>query len=406
LFSMCVGLIDRFMQAAMKAVRNEFEACLMNLAQLELVHADTHAAKPGSVQQSALAAPVVSHGEMALSSGQLNQLLGALYRSEQQNQRSNEMLSAINASLVALAGAMRQSTQSDGRREIAASIKELSQSQRQLALHFSAMRGEMASNQERLTQAIETFGRAQEDTRDAVSDVALRQFAGPGLGISIGIGGGRGAGAAAQQGAAAGSGAAAGENGAGGLETEQRTARRTETPNRRNVPDIESVGLESGARAMMAKLAYALGGKTIGAAKSASEDRVRKLEHSVIATQQLSRQVLRRLDDARKDETRVAVSTAKAQRTLVASLDQLVARLDELMEEGEIIAKSRIDDVSTAIDEVKAQMDVSIDRLEGHIAANRQETAKVQATAQTAAQETVKLARFIDERLVKTAGAR
>jgi multidrug resistance efflux pump len=157
---------------------------------------------------------------------------------------------------------------------------------------------------------------------------------------------------------------------------------------------------------MMAKLAYALGGKTIGAAKSASEDRVRKLEHSVIATQQLSRQVLRRLDDARKDETRVAVSTAKAQRTLVASLDQLVARLDELMEEGEIIAKSRIDDVSTAIDEVKAQMDVSIDRLEGHIAANRQETAKVQATAQTAAQETVKLARFIDERLVKTAGAR
>lgn len=405
LFSMCVGLIDRFMQAAMKAVRNEFEACLMDLAQLELVHAD--AEKP--VVQGGVATPqpaaIATQVEASLSPAQLNQLISSLQRSEQQNQRSNEILANINASLVALASAMRQAAQSDGRREIAASIKELSQSQRQLALHFSAMRADMSSNQDRLNQAIENFGRAQEETRDALSDLAMRQFSGSGFGLSIGIGNGGGA-APSQR--ASSDGDAGGATGA----APQRTARSQgggggNQASQRQRPDMDLTSAESGARAMMAKLAYALGSKPMASGgKSASEDRVRKLEQAVIATQQLSRQVLRRMDDARKDETRVAVSAAKAQRTLVASLDQLVTRLDELMEEGEIIAKGRLDDVSNAIDEVKAQMDVSIDRLEGHITANRQETAKVQATAQAAAQETVKLARMIDDRRAKAVGER
>jgi hypothetical protein len=422
LFSMCVGLIDRFMAAAMKAVRNEFEACLMNLAQLELAHptADSHGAKASH----APAAIVMQSGEPAITTAQFQQLVASLHRSEHHYAKSNEHLASLNASLYALATSMREATRSDGRREIAASIKELSQSQRQMALHFQALRGDLSDHQGRMVQAIETFTRAQEETRDAVSDIAMRgvtMVSGsqvPQKVIITGNGSAGGAGAAAGSAAAAGvggavhagvGGTAAGRGGAafnGGMQGHGMQGQGMQGA---GVGIGETDAILTGARALMAKLSSALGQRRDGmmfGGKGVNEERARKLEQAVIATQQLSRQVLRRLDEARKDETRVAVAAGKAQRQLVASLDQLVSRMDDLMEEGEIVAKGRIDDLSIAIDEVRAQMDVSIDRLESHISAGRQDTARVQQVAQVAVTETAKLSRLIDERQAKAAGAR
>jgi hypothetical protein len=413
LFSMCVGLIDRFMAAAMKAVRNEFEACLMTMAQLEVHEAGEHA--HGHKAAHAPTAIVSHSNEPVITQAQFQQLVASLHRSEHHYVKSNEHLASLNASLFALATSMKQATQADGRREIAASIKELSQSQRAMALHFQGLRGDIADGQTRLAQSIETFTRAQEETRDAVSDIALRgvtMVSGSHVPQKVVVtGGGAAAGGAVAGGAMAG-GAASGPptyNGGpqfGGVGGGSPGVQHS--PGRGGMTEESDASL-SGARALMAKLAGALGTKRDGAGlggKAVNEERARKLEQAVIATQQLSRQVLRRLDEARKDEARVAVSVARSQRQLVASLDQLVSRMDDLMNEGEIVAKGRIDDLSVAIDEVRAHMDVSIDRLEGHISAGRQETARVQHTAQVAATEATKLNRLIDERQAKAAGAR
>jgi hypothetical protein len=410
LFSMCVGLIDRFMAAAMKAVRNEFEACLMNLTQLEMHSEADAAAQKHSHHSTTHVAPAALLVEPALSQAQFGQLVASLHRSEHHYVKTNEHLTNLNASIFAMATAMRQTAHGDGRREIAASIKELSQSQRQLALHFAAMRGEMTQGQERMLQAIESFTRAQEETRDAVSDMALRSagfnVGGGGFGLNVSLGGGGGG---------------QGQTNAGNLGAmgAPSTATLTGAKAAQASPPAQGGGkgnqgidlskADSGARALMARLAGALDSKRDGGGLGkggVGEDRARKLEQAVIATQQLSRQVLRRLDEARKDETRVAVATSKAQRQLVNSLDMLVSRMNDLMEEGEIVAKGRIDDLSIAIDEVKTQMDVSIDRLEGHIAAGREDTAQVKQVAQIAAHESTKLNRLIEERQAKASGAR
>lgn len=413
LFSMCVGLIDRFMAAAMKAVRNEFEACLMNLAQLEMVHhGEGHGAAAHAPVHTPSSHQIVMQAatDGGITAAQFSQLAASLARNEQYAARTNEQLSNLNASLYALATSMRQASQSDGRREIAASIKEMSQSQRELALHFAGLRGEMSASQDRMVQAVDNFTRAQEETRDAVSDIALRSAGfsggggGGGFGFNVNLGGGKAAdgNAAAGQGAGGATGTPT-RGGYAGYQAPQQSQRPSK-------PAFDGeIELETGARALMAKLAGALGQRKdpLGGGKAVvGEERARKLEQSVIATQQLSRQVLRRMDEARKDEARVAVVTSKAQRQLLASLEQLSNRINDLMEEGEIVAKGRIDDLSVALDDVKVQMDVSIDRLESHIQAGRGETAKVQQTATLTAQEVVKMSRAIQDKQAKAAGAR
>jgi hypothetical protein len=150
---------------------------------------------------------------------------------------------------------------------------------------------------------------------------------------------------------------------------------------------------ETGARALMAKLSQAMGQRkgsgapTLG--KGVSEEKGKQLERAMLATQQLSRQVLRRMDEQRRDETRSAVAISKAQRQVIASMDMLVKRIDELMDSGEIVAKGGVERLNSTLDQTKALLDVKIDRLEQHLSANQriaERTEKVAAETAKALQ--------------------
>lgn len=322
LFSMSIGLVDRFMASAMKAVRNEFEACLMNLAQLEAV-ADEKRPVRSAAEGSAVEASTLAPG-LGLSEPQFNKLLASLHRSEHHNARTNEHLAALTATVHALATTLHESRRREERAPATDDMRTLATAQAKLADSISSLQQAFIEGQERVAEAVERSGALQAQAVDIVGAVS---FADESAHVS------------AQD-------------------------RSSETA--------------TGARALLDRLSMALFHRPH---TDGSGDRHRQLEQAVLATQQLSRQVLHRLDVARKDESRVVLAAGKAQRQLLDSLEQLTDRIDQLLKGGELMPRERLDAMAQALHEATAHMEVGLGRLEAQVQAGREEAAHAQRAA-------------------------
>jgi hypothetical protein len=401
LFSMVVGVVDRFMAAAMKAVRNEFEACLIDLAHLEMAdHEDEHARGPAAEHGPAHAPTYAPHA--TAMSQDAGALLEQLERNERQSLETNRLLADMNATMFALASSFRQSAEAESRTQLGDVLTGLARSQRDLAAQLSTMNAEASEQNTRIAQAIEAASKSAEETRTVMSDLAFRITNAPEIPMgAMGFGGQQGGGAAHSTGQTYAAPAASEPSVPMMVGRSRMNAQAPVTPVPPPFPQMpqqapaEPDANDTGARALMARLAAAMGQRRTGpisASRSMSEDKGKQLERAMIATQQLSRQVLKRLDDTRRDETRSAVAISKAQRQVIASMDLLVKRMDELMDSGEIVAKGKVEKLNSTLDQTKALLDVKIDRLEQHLAANQ----RIAERTERAAMETV--------RTIKTAG--
>jgi hypothetical protein len=400
MFSMVVGVLDRFMVSAMKAVRNEFEACLIDLAHLEMAdHEADHA--PAAAHWPAHA-PTYAPNALSVTEDSAA-LLEQLKRNEQQSQETNRLLSDMNATMFALATSLRQSAEADSRTALGEVLTGLARSQRDLAAQLSTMNQESSDQNLRIVNAIEAASRSAEETRTVMQDLAFRISQGPEIPMgAVGTGLHHPAAQAAQAGDAApvmigrmrrepppvGAPAAT-----PALTPAQKQQAIMAPPFPMPAQAMPEDPNETGARALMAKLSQAMGQRkgsgapTLG--KGVSEEKGKQLERAMLATQQLSRQVLRRMDEQRRDETRSAVAISKAQRQVIASMDMLVKRIDELMDSGEIVAKGGVERLNSTLDQTKALLDVKIDRLEQHLSANQriaERTEKVAAETAKALQ--------------------
>jgi hypothetical protein len=369
LFSMVVGVLDRFMITAMKAVRNEFEACLIDLAHLDMAEHEADAGKAHGPAHAPAHAPTYAPDSTALSMDSAA-LLEQMQRSERQSQETNRLLADMNATMFALATSLRQTAEAEGRAALGEVLTGLSRSQRDLAAQLSTMNADASEQNLRIAQAIEAASRSAEETRSVMQDLAFRVTNAPE--IPLGAMGSAAPAAPPQQ-------ARTGKN------TEQQGLQlptmigRGQRPSPQEHPAYpmpsqqQADPNDTGARALMARLADAVGQRrnAPAASRGVTEEKGRQLERAMLATQQLSRQVLKRMDEIRRDETRSTVAISKAQRQVIASMDLLVKRMDDLMDNGEIVARGKVERLNSSLDEAKALLDVKIDRLEQHIAANQ-----------------------------------
>jgi hypothetical protein len=399
LFSMVVGVLDRFMAAAMKAVRNEFEACLIDLAHLEMAQHEEAQDRPHAADHGPAHAPTYAPHATAMSQD-AGALLEQLERNERQSIETNRLLADMNASMFALAASFRQSAEAESRTQLGEVLTGLARSQRDLAAQLSTMSADSSEQNTRIAQAIEAASKSAEETRTVMSDLAFRITNAPEVPLGA-------TGYVAQQASAAAPSSAPAPAepsvpmmvGRSRMNAQAALAPPPMPPAFPPMPhpqQAEPDPNDTGARALMARLAAAMGQRRTGpiaAGRSMSEDKGKQLERAMIATQQLSRQVLKRLDDTRRDETRSAVAISKAQRQVIASMDLLVKRIDELMDSGEIVAKGKVERLNSTLDQTKALLDVKIDRLEQHLATNQ----RIAERTERAALETV--------RTMKSAGA-
>ncbi len=382
LFSMVVGVVDRFMTAAMKAVRNEFEACLIDLAHLEMAEHedDSHGSH---AQHGPAHAPTYAPHATAMSQD-AGALLEQLERNERQSLETNRLLADMNATMFALAASFRQSAEAESRTQLGDVLTGLARSQRDLAAQLSSMNTEASEQNTRIAQAIESASRSAEETRTVMSDLAFRITNAPEIPLgAMGLGAAQQGGPYPAQNQVAVQSAASAEPSVPAMVGRSRAnahaaaahppvAQFPQMPQMPQAPMQDADPNDTGARALMARLALAMGQRRTGPAptKGVSEEKGKQLERAMIATQQLSRQVLKRMDETRRDETRSAVAISKAQRQVIASMDLLVKRMDELMDSGEIVAKGKVEKLNSTLDQTKALLDVKIDRLEQHLAAS------------------------------------
>ncbi|MFZ4120023.1 MAG: hypothetical protein ACOYKM_00030 [Caulobacterales bacterium] len=404
MFSMVIGVLDRFAGSAIKTVRNEFEACLIDLAHLEMA-GDEGGHGHGAHHQ--FVAPAHAHGVAPMDAVLMERLIRQIEASQHQASQTNELLTNMNATLYAVANGLRQADVSDGRRQLAAALDGVSRSQRDLAIQLTTMASDGNAQQERMANALQANVRTQEEVHSLLQDLAARVGGLPeGHAIAAATAALKQASAQVSAGPAAPaplegpvmigrSQAAAPAAGGGPLSASPLIpALATAAPNSGpmvQMPQVPVDANESGARALMARLAMAIGQRkpSGAAARGISEDRHKQLERAMLTTQQMSRQVLKRLDDTRREEAKTAVTISRAQRQVIVSLDMLVKRLDDLMEGGEIVAKGRIEHLSEVLGSTKAQVATSIDRLEAQVSAGRRTAER----AETAANEAAKAAR-------------
>jgi hypothetical protein len=403
LFSMVIGVLDRFMISAMKAVRNEFEACLIDLAHLEMAD---HVAEPTQISAHAQ-----SHQRSTLSvSDDSAALLEQLQRNEQQSHETNRLLSDMNATMFALATSLRQSAEAESRTALGEVLTGLARSQRDLAAQLASMNQEASDQNLRIVSAIEAASRSAEETRTVMQDLAFRISQGPEIPLgAVGMGGGQeNAPQAPVQHAApvmVGRMRREAPTGAGPALTPAQMQQAMMTPPfpmpAQALPQDPN---ETGARALMARLAHVMGQRKGEGApslgKSVSEEKGKQLERAMLATQQLSRQVLRRMDEQRRDETRSAVAISKAQRQVISSMDMLVKRIDELMDSGEIVAKGGVERLNSTLNQTKALLDVKIDRLEQHLSASH----RIAERTEKVAAETAKALKSANPIMAKAVG--
>jgi hypothetical protein len=354
LFSMVIGVLDRFMAGAMKAIRNEFEACLIDLAHLDMADESAHSAQNNGNNSAAHSgpahasshAPHAVHGALVAGfSEQDNAALMEMLRSGvRSNQQTAEMLGQMNHNLFALATSIREAVLHDRRKDVGDGLEAIAKAQRELALQLTMMRQEGVAHQQRLAHVLEASARVQTDNRHAMEELA------------------------------------------------SRLARVVDAvaldDGRMPAPTVQTS--TGGAQALLGRLSAAFGGEpqqraVQGGGRVVDNARARKLEQAVLATQHMSRQVIKKIEEAQRDE---ALATSEAERLhleLKTQVDSLTKRLEEVMDKGEVVGSPRIERLSQLVAETKAHVDVGLARLESHVSAGRQQAERAERAAIQAA---------------------
>jgi hypothetical protein len=352
LFSMAVGVLDRFMASAMKAVRNEFEACLIDLAHLEMAAEHGHAGglmgfgggAQGSAHagQAAPVAPVFGNGVTSADTTALIEMLRGGVRS---NAQTAEQLSQMNHNLFALATSIREAVLHDRRKDVGDGLEAIAKAQRELAMQLTLMRQEGVAHQQRVAHVLEASARVQADSRHAMEELAARLA---------------------------------------------RVVDAVAIDDARMPAPLVQVK-QSGAQALMDRLSYAFGGGPVQATSGGDgrrvvdNERARKLEQAVLATQHMSRQVIKRIEESQRDEAMAAGEAERLHTELKVHIDSLTRRLDEVMDKGEVIGSGRIERLTQMIAETRAQVDSGMARLESHVSSGRQQSERAERAAIQAA---------------------
>jgi hypothetical protein len=351
LFSMVVGVLDRFMASAMKAVRNEFEACLIDLAHLEMAAEPSQGHGQGGVNFHfgngvvATPAPAAVFGD-GVTSADTAALIEVLRGGVKSNAQTAEQLAQMNHNLFALATSIREAVLHDRRKDVGDGLEAIAKAQRELAMQLTLMRQEGVAHQQRVAHVLEASARVQADSRHAMEELAARLA--------------RVVDAVALDDA------------------------------RMPAPNVQVKA--SGAQALMDRLSQAFGGAPVQASGGGGDgrrvvdnERARKLEQAVLATQHMSRQVIKRIEESQRDEALASGEAERLHNELRTHIDALTRRLDDVMDKGEVIGSGRIERLTLMVAETKAQIDSGMARLESQVTAGKQQSERAERAAIQAA---------------------
>jgi hypothetical protein len=326
LFSMTVGVLDRFMAGAMKAVRNDFEACLIDLAHLEMAH-----------DANAQAKSAEAHGERANNVMDAQNLTDAMKQGLRAQAYTCEQINAMSANLQALSESIRQVVLQDARNELGQGLVAIAQSQKALADEIRLMREDARLQQERLVRALESGGRF---ARPIPAPVAA----------SVQV-------------------AAEGEDLAPAVLATHMAPKPT------------------GARALLSMLTRAFGGEEsvyVSRRGTMGERDLYQMANAVGVMKTLSREVIERIDEEASQTQEASLQADVRNRMIADQIDILTRRLDDMAARGEFVGNARLEEIRTQLEASKAQVDTSMERIAAQVNAGlrhseRAERAAVQA---------------------------
>lgn len=340
LFSMVVGLIDRFLISAMKSVRNDFEATLINMAELETM---------GHEQGHGHGAALMADPSSELQIAALKLTSEAFGKIRAATERTHEQLETLNANMAGAVFELR--TQVARSQQMRASVDEsmsaalggIINSQKDLSLQMSRFADAAVAMAEDRTESQLKLVNMQERQIELLSDIANRELGGA------------------------------------GKITAARDEQERETPSNvaiaRNAlgsapagPAVPPVGV----RGMIDRLTQVFQPQPRSIALAQTPLSLsRQLASSLVITQSLAREVFKRVDDTRREDRRYVRDLAARQEALTRQLGELSRQIALAMQTHDMTPRDRIDALRIEIENLQKAAANDLGRLETHIMASR-----------------------------------
>jgi hypothetical protein len=342
MFSMVIGLIDRFLISAMKAVRNEFEATLINMAELETAHAS--GAAPGHAPHHG-ASQAAGHGVGGAGAGLSPQAEEAFARIREASERTQEQLHELNATVAGAFASLRsQKLRATIDDTLSLALAAIADGQRQMSEQMGRFADAALQMAEDRSDSDARLLAAQERQSDLIAEFLARPAGGgsPSLGAH--------AGGPVQIGSATG-------------------------------PESQ------GARALLDRLAQAFR-QSRALQEHAGAGRVAnaQLERSMIATQALARETMKRLDDMRRDDRRVVRDISRRQEAVLRQLSDVSQSIARALNANDITPRDRIEAMRAELENMQRAAANDLKRLESHVVASRRMAERAELAAKQTAQ--------------------
>jgi len=346
LFSMALGVLDRFVVNAMKAVRNDFEATLINMAELHTADPSTAGAQGGGAQAAGGGAFDTRTAE-------------SIDRIRTASERTYEQLTDLSVAVSGLTSAVRsQRLQSSIDGVVGRAFEEMIATQR-----------EMAAQMARFADAAIAMADARADSDGRTADALERQIE---LLSDI----------AKRPAALARPARAEPANDLAHLQMRPAPAQPQ--------PPIAAFAPEPPSRwDIFRRIAQILAPPEPPTSASRIPPRPANstfsvsLQKSVEATQSMAREVLRRFDPARSEDRRVVRQLARRQDAIVAELSDLADKISAVMRTHDVAPRDRIDELRVELVNLQRSAAHDFSRIEQQINANRRMAERAEIAAST-----------------------
>lgn len=342
MFSMVIGLLDRFLISAMKAVRNDFEATLINIAELETAHAS--GASPGHAPHHGPAG-VSGHALAEAGPGLSRESQEAFARIREASERTQEQLHELNATVAGAFASLRtQKLRATIDDTMSLALAGIADGQRQMSEQMGRFADAALQMAQDRSDSDARLLAAQERQSDLIAEFLARP---------------------------------AGMVAPGGNAQSAAPA-----------PIIGAVGPEThGARALLERLAQAFRqSRALQEHVSGGRAANPQLERSMIATQALARETLKRLDDMRRDDRRVVRDIARRQEAVLRQLSDVSKSIARALNANDITPRDRIEAMREELESMQRAATSDLKRLESHVVASRRMAERAELAAKQTAQ--------------------
>lgn len=360
LFSLALGLVDRFVINAMKAVRNDFEATLISLTQLG----------PAEHAGESLAAERIGAGAGSAAAAFSSEDIRAI-------RHSNERVREDVAELAATVSSIAQMTRSNHQIEAVQTVLQrafeaLAQTQKDIAMQMSRFADSSLTASDSRADFENRMVAAVERQADLLREIAsqnmlarnLAMISSPQTQTVSGVPGGRSGGISVQINEAA--------------ESKPQAPAKTSSFMDRALASVVNyigIGFPSETAPQNPRISAR------PAPRSQDAAILRAQENS----QSLVREILRRMDESKREDRRIVRELSRRQDALVTELADLSRQIGDVMRTHDVSPRDKMESLTVELANLQRSTASEVRRLEAHVVAARRTSERAEVASQTAA---------------------